>query len=61
MFRLLQLAVFLLLSLAHGFAVQPRVLGAQGAAPAAVMKLNLRTNDMVKVISGSDKVRLPFS
>ena len=56
MFRLLQLAVFLLLSVAHGFSVQPGMLGARGAAPACEMKLALRTNDMVKVISGKDKV-----
>lgn len=56
MFRLLQLAVLLLVSLAHGFSVQPGMLSVRGAAPACEMKLALRTNDMVKVISGDDKV-----
>ena len=59
MFRLLQLAVLLLVSLAHGFSVQPGMLSVRGAAPACEMKLALRTNDMVKVISGDDKVRSP--
>ena len=57
MFRFLVVAVLALFAApADALIVQPGLIRAPHSAPACVMAAKLRTNDVVKVISGADKV-----
>lgn len=56
MFRFLLLA--LVAALASGFTCVPALRGASSQPAVRMAAAKLRTNDMVKVISGDDKVRV---